>query len=251
MAELARLDLNIVDPAAAYYDRVNLELYSGDAMYAGNDRHYLECGASALQVILAALQLACKTTPSSILDFGSGAGRVTRWLRARFPSACIDCTDIRLADLDFCHEQFGANIWPSGTDIQELRPPRAYDVIWAGSVLTHLPEANGRKLLLSLAHWLHPNGIAVFSSHGQYAISRQQSGEFTYIDDVLFQDARTGYLASGYGYSDYPGQLGYGISFIALAWFVELLSDCSELSLTLLSEQAWDAHHDVVAFQRK
>ncbi len=59
-----------------------------------------------------------------------------------------------------------------------------------------------------------------------------------------------GYLASGYGYSDYPGQLGYGISFIALSWFVEILSEYPDLSLSLLSERAWDAHHDVVAFQR-
>ncbi len=91
MAKLAKLDLNIVDPAAACYDRVNLELYSGDAMYAGNDRHYLECGASALQVVLAALQLGRHTTPGSILDFGSGAGRVTRWLRGKISFGLHRC----------------------------------------------------------------------------------------------------------------------------------------------------------------
>ena len=68
VAELARLDLNIGDPVAAYYDRVNLELYSDDAMYAGNDRHYLECGASGLQVVLAALQIGRHMMPSSILS---------------------------------------------------------------------------------------------------------------------------------------------------------------------------------------
>ena len=208
VAKLARLDLNIVDPAAAYYDRVNLELYSDDAMYAGNDRHYLECGASGLQVVLAALQLGRHGTPSNILDFGSGAGRVTRWLRARFPSACIDCTDIRIADLDFCHEQFCTNAWVSGTDTQQLGLPRAYDLIWAGSVLTHLPEANTRKLLGAFVRWLRPNGVAVFSSHGRYATGRQESGQFTYIDEAPFRCARDGYLASGYGYSDYPGQVG-------------------------------------------
>lgn len=251
MAELVRLDLNILDPAAAYYDRVNLKLYGDDAMYAGNDRHYLECGASGLQVVLAALQLGRHKTPSNILDFGSGAGRVTRWLRARFPSTCIDCIDIRTADLDFCHEQFCTNTWVvSGTDIQQLGPPRAYDLIWAGSVLTHLPEAATRKLLGSFVRWLCPNGVAVFSSHGRYAIGRQETGQFTYIDDVSFRCARDGYRAAGYGYSDYPGQVGYGISFINLSWFVQILNDYPDVSLSLLSERAWDAHHDVVAFQR-
>jgi SAM-dependent methyltransferase len=250
VAKLTKLDLNIADPAAAYYDRLIFELHSDDAMYAGNDRHYLECGASALQVVLAALQLARQTTPSSILDFGSGAGRVTRWLRARFPSACIDATDVRPADLDFCHEQFGTNTWLSGTDIETLRPLRAYDLIWAGSVMTHLPEAETRKLLFAFVRWLRPNGVAVFSSHGRYARSRQETGEFTYMDDVLFRRARAGYLASGYGYNDYPGQVGYGISFITLPWFVETLSECPNVIIALLSERAWDAHHDVVAFQR-
>jgi SAM-dependent methyltransferase len=250
VTKLAKLDLNIADSVAAYYDRVNLELYSDDLMYAGNDRHYLECGASALLVVLAALQLVRQTTPSSFLDFGSGAGRVTRWLRARFPSACIDCTDIRLADLAFCHEQFCTNTWPSGTDIQELRPPRAYDLIWAGSVLTHLPAADTRKLLFTFVRWLRPNGVVLFSSHGRYAMSRQETGAFTYIDDDLYRRARDGYLQSGYGYSDYPGQMGYGISFITLSWLIEVVGEFPNVTVALISERAWDAHHDVVAFQR-
>jgi SAM-dependent methyltransferase len=236
VTKLAKLELEIVEPAAAWYDRVNLELFSGDAMYAGNDRHYLECGASALQVVLAALQLGHHTAPGSILDFGSDAGRVTRWLRARFPSASIDVSDLRLADLDFCHEQFGADTWPSATDIQELKPPRAYDLIWAGSVLTHFPEADSRQLLLTFARWLRPHGVAVFSSHGRYASSRQETGEFTYLDDASFRRARDHYLASGYGYSDYPGQAGYGISFMTLAWFAENLTTYLDVSITLMSE---------------
>ena len=55
-------------------------------MHEGNDAHYLLCGASALTALHAACLLAGKQ-PRSILDFGAGAGRVTRWLRAQWERA--------------------------------------------------------------------------------------------------------------------------------------------------------------------
>jgi hypothetical protein len=77
-------DLRLPRATQPFLSKVRLDLQEGDAMYAGNDRHYLFCGASALNVILSALRLAELTDPAAVLDFGSGAGRVTRWLRATF-----------------------------------------------------------------------------------------------------------------------------------------------------------------------
>jgi hypothetical protein len=101
-----------------FLDCISLNLAVDDAMYFNNDAHYLFAGASALNVIMAALQLADVPEPAKILDFGAGAGRVTRWLRAAFPTAALSACDIR------------AEV--SGTDIDALSSPGKYDLIWVG-----------------------------------------------------------------------------------------------------------------------
>src|SRR6516225_2011415 len=113
-------DLALPQATQPFLSKVSLDLHDGDAMYAGNDRHYLSCGASALNVILSALSLAGQPDPAAILDFGSGAGRVTRWLRAAFPLAVLDTCDLREQDLRFCRDTFQARTWVSGNSIGDL-----------------------------------------------------------------------------------------------------------------------------------
>ncbi|MGX9182326.1 hypothetical protein ACWTU8_32085, partial [Mesorhizobium sp. BHbdii] len=99
--------------ASTLHELVSLNLHENDAMFHGNSRHYLSCGGSALNVIAAAVGLA-GIEPSEILDFGSGAGRVTRWLRVAYVGAEISATDMRSEDLEFCAREFGARTWLSG-----------------------------------------------------------------------------------------------------------------------------------------
>jgi trans-aconitate methyltransferase len=88
-----------------------------------------------------------------ILDFGCGAGRVTRWLCAAFPEAEISVTDLRETDLEFCAKNFRVTPWLSGTEIDALQAPDRYDLIWVGSVLTHLSAAKSLNLLNKLIGW--------------------------------------------------------------------------------------------------
>src|SRR3974377_710477 len=123
------VDLDLPQFIEPFLPQLKLTLAADDGMYAGNDRHYLSCGASALAVILSSLQLAGKSAPTSVLDFGAGAGRVTRWLRAATPDAAIDTCDLRASDMEFCAQAFETTSWVSGTDIASLKAPRAYDLI--------------------------------------------------------------------------------------------------------------------------
>jgi len=228
---------------------LNLSLSSDDAMYNGNDRHYLSCGASALNAILAALNITGGESPTRVLDFGAGAGRVTRWFRAAFPDAALDACDIRAADMEFCASAFDAETWVSGTDIDSLKAPNFYDLIWLGSVATHLAADKTIDLLDKMLSWTTSHGLVVMSLHGRFALQRQRSGEFTYIHDAAWEEIERGYSASGYGYADYEGQSGYGISVSKLSWITEVIKARPNARLVLLAETAWDSHHDVVAIQ--
>ncbi len=242
---------NLTLPASvrAYLPLVNLDVAADDVMYQGNDNHYLSCGASALNTILAAQRLADLPDPGTVLDFGAGAGRVSRWMRAAFPQALLETCDLRAQDMDFCKRVFGAQTWVSTTDIAALQAPRTYDLIWLGSVVTHLSADNFCRMLDKVLCWVNLNGLVVMSLHGRFALERQRSGNLTYIQEAGWQLIEQGYAADGYGYADYEGQSGYGISMTKPSWTAQLVETRPNIRLVLYAETAWDGHHDVLAIQ--
>jgi hypothetical protein len=86
------------------------------------------------------------------------------------------------------------------------------------------------------------------SFHGRYALARQESGQFRYIDDQSWERIKGEYARTGYGYADYSGQQGYGISIAKPSWMAATVEN-RELRVISLSERAWDNHHDVLAVQ--
>jgi 2-polyprenyl-3-methyl-5-hydroxy-6-metoxy-1,4-benzoquinol methylase len=230
------------------YENISLRLHGDDAMYWHNPAHYLSVGASALNAIQGVQAIAGIAGFGRILDFGSGAGRVTRWLRAAYPSAALTVADVRQADLDFCAETFAAETWNSGINIEAMRAPSLYDLIWVGSVVTHLSEVKTTDLLQRLAEWLNVNGLALLSFHGRSAFSWRS--RLSYVPSDLLPEIERAFEDTGYGYSDYPNRTGYGISFCSLLWMVSSVQRVSQCRLLTLSERAWDGHHDIVALQR-
>lgn len=245
------VDLKLSSSTAHLARIVSTELSESDAMYHGNDRHYLSCGASAMNAILSAIHLANSPDPSAILDFGAGAGRVTRWLRAGFQQATIYAADIREQDMIFCQQTFGARTWISGLDIDGLSSPATYDLIWVGSVATHFSSARTVRMLSKLLAWTRPGGLVVMSFHGRYAFERQERGDFRYIDDAGWAVLKAEYEATGYGYADYEHQREYGISMTKPSWLARLIEGRSDMDLVTLSERAWDDHHDIVAIRSR
>lgn len=234
-----------------YLGRVPLALAEWDAMYNGNDDHYLLCGASALNVVLGALVLSNAAPPSTILDFGAGAGRVTRWFRAAFPKATLYTCDLRAPDMQFNAETFSARTWISATDIGRLEAPDRFDLIWLGSVATHLSASNTERLLDKMLEWTRDDGLIAMSLHGRYAALRQSELGFAYIQARLWPAIVAGYEQDGYGYADYPGREGYGISLNKPSWIAALIERRPGTRMITLSEKAWDHHHDVVVVQKR
>ncbi len=231
-------------------EQVDSDIAIRDQMFQGREEHYMLVGSGALAAIQAIACVWRKSEFKSILDFGCGHGRVLRWLRAAYPNAAVVASDIVEDGVMFCAEKFAATSWLSTTDLETLSTPAKFDLIWSGSVITHLPESSARILLNKFVSWLRPGGIAVFSSHGRKALRSQVYGKVDYLTGGNRTAAIRGYYRDGYGYADIPKSPGYGASFVQVDWYWRFFEEIPDVNLVSVTECAWDLHHDVVAVMR-
>jgi SAM-dependent methyltransferase len=229
---------------------VDWEKMPGDPMFAGNEDHYRIVGESALKGIVGSLLLANRPDPASILDFACATGRVTRWLRAAFPDAEMDVADLNPEWMGWSARKFGVAGWASAKDLSLVDAPRSYDLIFCGSLVTHIPAEEAVLLLTKFHEWLAPGGIAVVTTHGRRFVANLVDGT---IIKYLPNEENTPHLLAGlaldgYAYAPYPGQ-AYGISVNTLEWLIRVVRGFDARVVTV-SENAWDNHQDVLAFQK-
>ena len=229
--------------------RVDWTLMPGDHMLSAQDlNHYSAVGESALKVITSCLSLAGAEHLGTILDFGCGSGRVLRWLRAAYPDALIHASDLREDSLQFCARQFGATTWLSSADIAAIDAPGRYDLIWSGSLATHLSEEKTRATLRKVCSWLTVGGVGIVTTHGRKVLKNMREHRIKYIPHERHEDVLYPLSERGYGYLQFQGR-DVGFSVNTLEWLVReaLVLDAR---IICISEYAWDRHQDVLAIQR-
>jgi cyclopropane fatty-acyl-phospholipid synthase-like methyltransferase len=133
----------------------------------GRAEAYLQAGLSASICIEAAVRSARMDAPATILDFPCGYGRVLRFLRIMFPDSEIAGAELQEEALKFCGQTFRIATFQSSTGFHELNLPRKFDLIWCGSLLTHLDEPNARDLLRFFHRHLSKGGLCIFTTHGE------------------------------------------------------------------------------------
>lgn len=251
-AELTRrLSTRQLDvPPGFAYPGLNLTVSNADTMLGGNDSHYLSVGQSALDVIERALG---GVEPRNILDLPCGFGRVTRALRARFPGAAITVSDLDRPGVDFSALEFDARSAYSVRDFQELDLGEVYDLIWVGSLMTHLPALQTKRLISALGRHLSPSGVAIITLQGPSVIPLLRKTGYG-LPPGGGQAVIEEYQRTGFGYGDYGGGADlygvsltndhYGISLTDETWMRASLEELG-LQLHAYEVQAWDNHHDV------
>lgn len=220
----------------------------------GGEGWYHEVGQSALECIGRALNSAGKPAADvkRILDLPCGHGRVLRYLRAAFPEAEFVACDIARDAADFCAATFGAVPVYAHEDSAKIPlEPNSFDLIWVGSLLTHFDQLRWKEYLNFFRGCLRPGGVLVFSTHGRAVYQRMARGIQPYLDYwwgvhmILYEYERT-----GFGYADYTGTPGYGISLCSPAWVCAELFHLGELRLVFGSEGGWATFQDVFACVR-
>ena len=226
----------------------------GDEMFTGDKAHYFGVGKSALHCIESAMLAANKPQNSvcNILDLPCGHGRVMRFFKSAFPEAHITACDLNKPAVDFCAKTFAAQPVYSSVNVSQIPIQGKFDLIWSGSLLTHLrPDACAEFIRL----WnslINPGGLICFTLHGRWVERSLATRRYTYgLKEADVVSTLKEYYETGFGYADYPGVNGYGISVSSPAYVLSQLIALPDLKLISYQEKGWDNHQDFICLQKQ
>jgi SAM-dependent methyltransferase len=114
---------------------------------------------------------------SEVLDFGSGCARVLRHLRA-VTDAQLHGSDYNQLPIEWCKQKLTF----ARFEVNGVAPPLAYktgqfDLVYALSVFTHLPENLQVAWLSELSRILKPGGHLLLTTHGECYLSLMKEPE--------------------------------------------------------------------------
>ncbi len=231
--------------------RLIRKLAPDDEMYAGDLKQYWSVAFSALRFINLALLAADKTAPRSILDFPCGHGRVLRVLHAAFPQASLTAVDLNRSAVKYCAKTFGAQAVYAHQSPEQILLTGKFDLIFCGSLLTHLAAERWNGFLKLFCSHLEPGGVLIFTTHGDVSVDWLMTGKQTYgLKPAQIELILQAHQATGFGYQDYTAQSAYGISISSLPWVLAEAAKLPELQLVTCLPQAWSNHQDVYAYVR-
>lgn len=106
---------------------------------------------------------------ASVLDWGAGCGRLTRWFVDR-GAANVVGIDVDAENVEWCK----SNLPGAEFKAVELFPPTpfsaaSFDLVFANSVLTHLTKKAMTAWLGEVRRVLKPDGLALLSYHGDFS----------------------------------------------------------------------------------
>jgi SAM-dependent methyltransferase len=229
--------------------RVAGRISDQDDMYDGDDAHYFTVGLSAIHCIDEALRAAGISNVNEILDLPCGYGRVLRFLGQRFPAARITACDLVPDRVRFCVEHLGAVPAYSSYDLNDLQLERQFDLIWCGSLITHLDPRRTLDLLAFFARHLAPRGLVICTTHGEFvADSILDSAEVYGLPLDRIRGLLSAYRQRGYGYRGYSNEARYGVSLTRPAWLRLQARATGDLHEVYFRARGWDDHQDVFGF---
>ena len=232
-----------------------------DHMYNTVPAEYMFIGEQALRAIRVALASVGKDSVESFLDMASGHGRVLRFVKAEYPRARLAACDIDHDAVDFCAETFGATPIYGKTNPLELEVRETFDLIWCGSLFTHLDRPLWESYLAYFESALAVGGVLVVTTQGRTVATKirdPEVGNF-YIQADRREAALEGFDTVGFGYADYdfPDEFieslslpkNYGISLARPSYACSIFEQSGLLALVTYHEAGW-GEQDVLACVR-
>jgi SAM-dependent methyltransferase len=231
----------------------NRAVSSRDTMvWPGAEEDYFNLGRRALELVIFSAQLCEKPHYPRILDLPCGHGRVLRWLRAHYGYAAITACDLDRDGVDFCAGQFGAQGVYSQTDLTALPFTAQFDLVWCGSLLTHLRPEAWLTALDCLIKWTSDCGVIVFSTQGRFFTTLLARGQGDFAANIDGEALLRNFQREGQAFEPYledPDQQ-YGINVTSPEFLHRVLQQYPNLIIRAYLEQAWGVQDIVILYKK-
>jgi SAM-dependent methyltransferase len=229
-----------------------------DWMYDRTPDKYFSVGPTTIRLVRLAMLETRKEDVESILDFGCGYGRILRFFKAAFPEATLAACDILRDAVDFCAEAFGATPVYAEDEPGETKLPREYDLIWVGSLFTHLSAPQWGSLLDRFEAALVPGGLLLFTTQGRFI--RDQLADKAWRDaydrpiwlnwgapEEEVDKGVAEYDREGFGFIEWSAlDRHYGSSIATPSWVLGRLETRPGLRIVGYRERGWGGQDLVV-----
>jgi SAM-dependent methyltransferase len=247
-------DQPLIQTVAARYARylaspVSAEIASCDDMFTGQMDHYFAVGRSAIDIIAEMMIRTQRAGFLTVLDLPCGGGRVTRHLQSFLPEARLFVSDLDKQKESFVTKTFGVTAIAAAPAFD--RPlDRSFDLIFAGSLVTHLGVEHFHRCMHWLAAAVASNGLLIITTSG-----RRNSANFAaHYASPEFEPMHAEFLRSGFGFCQMwevgHEKIPYGGSLILPARLMSIAEQIEDVHIVGFSEGAWDHNQDVLVLQK-
>jgi len=147
-----------------------------------------------------------------VLDVGCGIGLITEKLvKYAFDVVGVDGSEDRI---DKAHDRLGDSATLCCSRFEYYEPREKFDTVILSSVLEHLSEDEGDKLLRKCWGWLNGGGVVIAAVPNREAFHKRAGLEMGFDDKLTGEDVEVGHVRT-YDWASLRKQLfdaGYNIS---------------------------------------
>ena len=206
--------------------------------------YYFDDGANSSKQLLHLVQDICKfgDKPFELLEFASGYGCVTRHLRNLSSIVATTACDIHPEAVRFINDELRGDAVLSDRCPEKLHFSKTFDIVFALSFFSHMPEHSFTRWLKALFSFVKPGGFLIFTTHGLASMAN-------FSDMPAFNREGFAFLPSS-EQKDLDVQ-EYGQTIVKPHYVLARLFELPAMTLKFFHAGRWWGHQDLYVVQRQ